>query len=259
MFDRLSQSAAALLQCIREDEVKHPQDVLQTTAAGGKESSVSSGRLSGALQCKSLTPLPDRFKELLGGAEIACLLGVAPQVRRAWLTVDNRLFLWDFGALDQTFEACVQEVHIEASSEFIVGVSIVTPKGGIFVDDVNHLAAVATTAEVILLALSYDCDSNALGVTSTPYAVDTEGVMMLSVAGACDGRIFMGGSDGNLYELYYDDEFVSPRSTAAAWAGAVSSFFADASSEPRAKCRKVKHLVWRWRVIHLLLPPFIAR
>ncbi|CAN0398081.1 unnamed protein product, partial [Hapterophycus canaliculatus] len=91
-------------------------------------------------------------------------------------------------------------------------VALVPPKKGVFQSAVKHVLAVATTVEVILLAITYEGGVQASGgnprnrriqVRPTNFRSSTDGVSMLKIAAHPNGRIFMAGKDGNLYELTY--------------------------------------------------------
>jgi len=89
---------------------------------------------------------------------------------------------------------------------------------GIFTDAVEWVLVVTTPEEVQLCALAFE-SSTALEGLGTPdrnggtrslrliptrFIIPTDSVPMLSVSGTDDGRIFLGGHDGCLYEMAYD-------------------------------------------------------
>lgn len=73
---------------------------------------------------------------------------------------------------------------------------------GIFTDDVSFLVALATPDEIILLVVAFD-GSNQLQLWESPYYLPSDNVSMHAIAATDTGRIFMGGSDGCLYEFVY--------------------------------------------------------
>ncbi|CAN0587419.1 unnamed protein product, partial [Ectocarpus sp. 12 AP-2014] len=95
--------------------------------------------------------------------------------------------------------------------QVIVTVALVPPKKGVFNKEVEHVLAVATTVEVILLAVTYHEKPQETGsprnrriqVRRTNFRASTDGVSMLKIAAHPNGRVFMAGKDGNLYELTY--------------------------------------------------------
>ncbi|KAJ2389919.1 hypothetical protein GGI05_003362, partial [Coemansia sp. RSA 2603] len=95
--------------------------------------------------------------------------------------------------------------------QIIVSVALVRPKAGVFVDAIKHVLVVATPLEVFLLGVGYaNSVAGARGGEVTLYAtqisVAADGVSMTSIAGTDDGRVFMAGNDGALYEFVYQAE-----------------------------------------------------
>ena len=82
---------------------------------------------------------------------------------------------------------------------------VLAPKPGVFEPAIQHILVLCTTTEVAMLGLSHeggDCED--LVVQPLPqYVVSSDNVPMISVAATKLGRIFLGGSDGNLYEILY--------------------------------------------------------
>jgi nuclear pore complex protein Nup155 len=98
--------------------------------------------------------------------------------------------------------------------EIITQVALVKPRPGVFIDDISHILVVCTHVTVILLGLSSsqvpgpdNRQRREIKLYATDMTVTTDGVEMTSVVGTDDGRIFMcGASDGNLYELHYQEK-----------------------------------------------------
>lgn len=159
--------------------------------------------------------LPDRLFEEHDLTQSRCSMGLLPEIERAWVTVDHRLLLWDWsdGSSFSTFEEL---------NDVIVGVGIVKPKIGIFVDEINYILVLTTPNEIILVGLGYASPSNSNGVIKkkeitfylTGLTVSTDGISLTNIKGTNSGRIFLTssteilipggiGGDGNLYELNY--------------------------------------------------------
>lgn len=97
------------------------------------------------------------------------------------------------------------------------------PKPGVFVSDVKHLLVITTPMEIVVLGVTFGdstktvCSPNKSLQNSTPYVemqlmnkpifvLNTDNVSIASIEGTSDGRIFLGGRDGALYELQYQAE-----------------------------------------------------
>ncbi|KAJ2777581.1 hypothetical protein GGI15_004458, partial [Coemansia interrupta] len=151
-----------------------------------------------------LIPLPDALFQQYDLLECRCFMGLFPEIKRVWITVDHRLFLWNYEDESDFYSFDDQE-------QIIVSVALVRPKAGVFVDAIKHVLVVATPLEVFLLGVGYaDGAGAARGGEVTLYAtqisVAADGVSMTSIAGTQDGRVFMAGNDGALYEFAYQAE-----------------------------------------------------
>lgn len=126
-----------------------------------------------------------------------CFCGVFAEIGRAWATVDNTLFMWRFDRPD--------DVPVEYSGEeqAIVGVGLATPVKGVFMESITHLLVLATPVEIVLLGVSLYGGELSHPVQLPGYSCPTDDIVMTSIVSSDNGRIFMAGGDGNLYELVY--------------------------------------------------------
>lgn len=92
----------------------------------------------------------------------------------------------------------------------ITSVTLVIPKQGVFVDDIKHVMVICTTSTIILIGVGLSLEpalGNSVRKVLKLYATDmilsTKNIAMSCITGTDLGRIFMTGSDGNLYELEY--------------------------------------------------------
>ena len=126
------------------------------------------------------------------------------------------------------------------SGQCIVSVGLVRPKPGVFhPTTVEWCVVVTTPEEVILCALAkedlnlnlndlnldeeddgmvmnggrgkggrtrYGRSSSLLRLIPTRYVLPTDSIPIMSIAGTSGGRIFLGGYDGNLYEMMYEGQ-----------------------------------------------------
>lgn len=139
--------------------------------------------------------------------------------------------------------------YYDGLNHAIVSVALVVPKAGVFVSEVKHLLVVTTPAEIVVLGVTFGdstktvCSPNKSLQTATPYVemqlmnkpifiLNTDNVSMVSIEGTADGRIFLGGRDGALYELQYQAE--------SNWFG--------------RRCRKVNH---SQSLVSLVVPGFL--
>ncbi|GAA5897156.1 hypothetical protein JCM5296_002241 [Sporobolomyces johnsonii] len=155
--------------------------------------------------------LPDRLFEEHDLTQSRCTMGLLPEIERSWVTVDHRLLLWDWadGSSFSTFEEL---------TDVIVGVALVRPRPGVFVDSISHLLVLATPSQINLVGLGYAAPSPGAKKEVTFYltglSVPTDGISFTTIRGTSNGRIFLAsspepltpggiGGDGCLYELAY--------------------------------------------------------
>ncbi|KAJ2576194.1 hypothetical protein GGH19_002380 [Coemansia sp. RSA 1807] len=166
--------------------------------------------------------LPDALFEQYDLLECRCFMGLFPEIGRAWITVDHRLFLWNYE--DET-----DFYSFEGQEQIIVSVALVKPRSGVFVEAVTHVLVVATPLEVFLLGVGHRGGARGGEVTlyATQISVAADGVAMTCIAGAHDGRVFMGGNDGGLYEFEYraSDGWLTKRARKVNLTASVASYF----------------------------------
>jgi nuclear pore complex protein Nup155 len=157
----------------------------------------------------------------LQGASVTSHMGLMRELERAWISIDHKLFLWDFNdgyAAFYCHNFSSKQRHRQEISSFvdqpdvITSVTLVRPKASLFIEEISHLLVICTPVSVLLLGVSV---TSVNGPDNRPrkeiqfYATDRNAptdIEMISVAGTQNGRIFMAGAqDGCLYELHYQE------------------------------------------------------
>ncbi|KAM4634779.1 nuclear pore complex protein Nup155 [Polymixia lowei] len=153
-------------------------------------------------------PLPPELVEQFSHMQCNCMMGVFPEICRAWLTIDNDIFMWNY-------EDGGDVAYFDGLIETILSVGLVKPKQGIFQPHIHYLLVLATSVDVVILGLSFPKgqtglnDSMTGGMQLLPdplYSIPTDNTYILAVASTDLGRIFMAGKDGCLYEIAYQAE-----------------------------------------------------
>ncbi|KAF9437395.1 hypothetical protein BGZ76_000868 [Entomortierella beljakovae] len=148
------------------------------------------------LRRKRAISLPDTLFEQYNLLECRCFMGLFPEIGRVWISIDHRLFLWNYA----------DGGHYESYEELdqvIVNVALVKPKRDTFDDKVEYLLVIATPIEVHLLGLSSGSGTQPHTLYITNMSIPTDNVALRSIVGTPDGRIFMNGNDGRLWEIDY--------------------------------------------------------
>ena len=151
-------------------------------------------------------PLPAELVEHFGHMQANCMIGLFPEIERAWLTIDSDIYVW-------RFEDCQDLAYFDGLSDTILSVGLLIPKPGIFKPHVKYLLCLTTAVEIVLLGVVFNTDSTEsmgfaeMQVLPDPlFTLSTDSTHMLCVKGSPHGRIFLGGKDGCLYEFAYKAE-----------------------------------------------------
>ncbi|KAI3453177.1 hypothetical protein Pfo_009840 [Paulownia fortunei] len=138
------------------------------------------------------------------GGEGTALCGIFPEIRRAWASVDNSLFLWRFDKWDG------QCPEYSGEEQAICAVGLAKAKPGVFVEAIQYLLVLATPVELILVGVccsgrSDETDPYAeVSLQPLPeYTIPSDGVTMTCITCTDRGHIFLAGRDGHVYELQY--------------------------------------------------------
>jgi len=246
-------AAAALLEREIELDERSDRTLEQLTSSDNGLYQFDARRL----QLRRTVPIPQAIIDEYDQLSCKSFVGLFPEIARAYITIDNKLFLWNYH--DGANFMCYDEL-----SQIIVSVALLRPKPGVFVDAVEFVLAVATPVEVLLFALVFE-DGNVhspLQLFPTQFTIPSDNTHMVAMVGTDEGRILLAGKDGGIYELDYwgQDGSSSSSSNSGAggnWigAGGWSSLW---SAQARKKCRKVAHCAPRFRLIRSLLPGFLG-
>ena len=140
-------------------------------------------------------PLPPELVEHFGHMQANCMIGLFPQIERAWLTIDSDIYVWRFAD-------CQDLAYFDGLSDTIVSVALLTPKTGIFRPHIKYLLCLTTAVEIILLGVTFTDGGSggvALGYSEMQllpeplFTLSTDSTHMLCVRGTANGRIFLGG------------------------------------------------------------------
>lgn len=153
--------------------------------------------------------IPPSLWEHFQTSKFVCHMGIMTEIERAWISLDHKLFLWDY-VEGQELSSFIEQPDV------ITHVAQVRPKPGVFIDEITSLLVICTPVTVILLGVSSqqvtgpdNRQHKEIKLYATDMSVTTDGVEMASVVGTNDGRIFMCGvGDGNVYELHYQEKEV---------------------------------------------------
>lgn len=126
----------------------------------------------------------------------------------------------DFAFQIWTYEQSRDVAYFDGLSDLIVSVGLVQPKSGVFITDVKYLLVLTTPVEIVVLGVTFGEGNKGVGsptrsttmyeemqlLNKPIFVLNTDNVPVNVVQGTRDGRIFLGGKDGCLYEVAYQAE-----------------------------------------------------
>jgi nuclear pore complex protein Nup155 len=147
-------------------------------------------------------PLPAELVEHFGHMQCNCMIGLFPELERAWLTIDSDIYVWRFSDGRDL-------AYFDGLADTILSVGLLEPKKGIFRPHITQLLCLTTSVEIVLLGVTFTMTDNEEEMQLLPeplFSLSTDATHMLCVKGTNSGRVFMGGKDGCLYEFVYKAE-----------------------------------------------------
>ncbi|TMW43760.1 hypothetical protein DOY81_011160 [Sarcophaga bullata] len=168
------------------------------------------------LQTLNKIPIPPEILEHFKHIKCHCMMGLFPEIGRAWLTIDSEIYIW-------TYEQSRDVAYYDGLSHLILSVGLVKPKPGVFINDVKYLLILTTPIEIVVLGVTFGDTTKTISsptrniqgtatfeemqLMSKPiFILSTDNVSINVVVGSDNGRIFLGGRDGCLYEISYQAE-----------------------------------------------------
>ena len=157
-------------------------------------------------EAADFAPLPHTLqREAADELKLYTFSGLFPEIGHAWMTIDHRLFLWDYRVPNAT------PYTYDGLDQVVITAALARPRrDGTFDPAPDWLLLLSTPVEVLVLALYVGAPAGAsasapvgLEIHESSFSVPTDGVNMVKMAASAGGRIFMAGADGCLYELTY--------------------------------------------------------
>lgn len=153
--------------------------------------------------------LPEKFFDEHNSTESATKMGLFAEIERAWITVDNKLILWNYRVPQSSFNHSTQFLVIDQIRHTILQVKLAKPKPNIFVKEVNYILIVATTQDIHIFVVKFDEKLSKLEVFNSDLSVSVHGFIVntLAVNNRTNEIFFTGEGDGiNVWRLDYSNK-----------------------------------------------------
>lgn len=164
-------------------------------------------------------PIPEVIKNAISKAECEVQMGIFPEICRAWFTVDNVVYLWNYYEKDSQVVSTYSKLD-----QLIISVGLARPLmeealplystsgSNVSVAPPDFFLVVCTIMQVLLLRIDFQKPAQAnvsplmgaIQLNETKISCLTDGIPMRVVKGTSEGRIFLAGNDGNLHEFVYE-------------------------------------------------------
>ncbi|TYJ54289.1 hypothetical protein B9479_005048 [Cryptococcus floricola] len=213
VYGPLGRARGKITRGLRGDEEISPDLVAKlSTSATVQDPYAPPISASPAFRCCNVTkrtPLPDALHQELNSVytsdqhfytdkHLTAKMGLFEDIERAWFTVDNKLFLWDYGD-GRDFS------RYDEQADTIQAVGLIKARKDVFVDDITHVLVICTATKATLLGLSRSLQSREISLYHTNLTAETP-TIMIDIKGTDEGRIFALGANKDLYELDYAAE-----------------------------------------------------
>lgn len=76
------------------------------------------------------------------------MMGLFPEINRAWLTVDSDIYIW-------TYEENIDLAYFDGINETILCVGLIKPKPGVFHAFIKYLLVLTTAVDIIVLGVTF--------------------------------------------------------------------------------------------------------
>ncbi|KAI6646340.1 Nuclear pore complex protein [Oopsacas minuta] len=145
---------------------------------------------------------PQELLQQLDQTQFNCMTGVFPEINRIWITVDHRVYLWNYSDTSDL-------AYYDGLQEVILSVSLYLPIPGVLRSHIQYLLFLTTPSNIVALGVSFDGSDHGVELLLHPeplFCLTTDGVSLTVVPNGslhpCR-RVFFGGKDGCLYEFLY--------------------------------------------------------
>ncbi|XP_048522615.1 nuclear pore complex protein Nup154 [Dendroctonus ponderosae] len=160
------------------------------------------GTLNSLSQVKNINniPLPGEIVDHFSHVQCHCMMGLFPEINRAWLTVDSDIYIW-------TYEENTDLAYFDGINETILCVGLVKPKPGVFHAFIKYLLVLTTAVDIIVLGVTFtEANHGEAEIHLIPdpvFTLPTDGNTVTTIATTHSGRLFFGTKEGSLFEIAY--------------------------------------------------------
>ncbi|KAL9939165.1 hypothetical protein V8E36_001978 [Tilletia maclaganii] len=210
-FFRQLEGASGVVRQYLQEDVSNPDLSEHLSATTPGHYRLVLNEVNAPVERKRTITIPDSVIEASTSADTLAAQGLFPEIERAWISIDNNLFLWDY--LDGGNDAIEYHRHADYVIQMV---GLVRARKDVLVDNIKHVLVISTTASVTLLGIALETPKGGSGSSGTGsgrkelkiYGLDmvvpTQGITMVDFSSTDSGRLFCRGrEDDCIYEISY--------------------------------------------------------
>ncbi|KAA0196661.1 hypothetical protein HAZT_HAZT004312 [Hyalella azteca] len=121
--------------------------------------------------------LTDKLQIMPKDMQCNCMMGLFPEIGRAWLTIDSAIYVW-------MYKDGSDLAYFDGLQDTILAVALIKPKPGVFKPYIEHLLVLTTPSELLLLGVTFsqaleDDSTSCLTLLPEPlFSVANDGVVL---------------------------------------------------------------------------------
>ena len=179
-----------------------PLDVVAQLRVDEEVFYLEDGAIESALHFQKFSPLPKEFLALRASRKSSSRSGLLPELQRAWISIDNALYLWDYKSND----FCLYDSF--GPGDMVLSVGLSAPKQDVFSTSVSYILIVTTLMEIAMFSVTlHDVKNHSqrdkFELHRVPCSIKTNGVMHKVVSSANSSNMFTIDSNGNTNKLEF--------------------------------------------------------
>ncbi|GMS95722.1 hypothetical protein PENTCL1PPCAC_17897, partial [Pristionchus entomophagus] len=143
-------------------------------------------------------PIPPELFQEMDHMRSHLTIGLFPEVKRAYVTIDCDIYLW-------SYEADADLAVFDGVPNTILKLCLAKPRPGVFQPHITHVLVVGTVSDIMLFGITNGVEEGLSLIPDPLFKVGLDGQMVRTIVSTESGRIFFTAKDV-LYEFEYQEK-----------------------------------------------------
>ncbi|KAI8929792.1 Non-repetitive/WGA-negative nucleoporin C-terminal-domain-containing protein [Entophlyctis helioformis] len=154
-LDALREASSQLDERLRKDVIPDLNDLCRNRLEALQRGQASPADADASasfnfLRKDAFLSLPEFIFQQYDSVQSRSFMGIFPEVNRVWISIDNRLYLWNYEDIGE------QPINtFDDQEQIIIAAALVRPVPGVFLEQIEYVLVVATPLEIILLGVAF--------------------------------------------------------------------------------------------------------